>query len=1724
MATEESSAALRRRRGVIQGSCTRIKAFVDAINQVNPSLSAQLIERRSKLDQHWSDYDDIQTRLESIDETEENHRYAFEEAFYTLTGKIRELLQPASTSSVPRPVSRSSSTSVVTDTPESLAHVRLPKLNLPLFSGKYDEWYPFFDTFNSIIHSNTSLTDIQRLQYLRASLAGDASNVISTLEISAINYAVAWKLLQERYDNKRVIVQNHIKAIMNLPTMTRESVGELRQIADGATRHINALQALKRPTSHWDDLLVHILSNKLDALAMREWQSSMTTSELPTLKQFIEFITRRCQMLEATTKVNVSNAKGHNLRVQVSTRSQASCVATVKAKCNFCRGEHSVYYCKEFLTLTIPQRIIEIRKRKICSNCLRSTAHSTIKCPAGNCKVCGLKHNTLLHATTIVQESRNADEKSQGEPRATSPSAVIVTTSATSHGNKSVILSTAVVLVCDNQGSYRSCRALLDCGSQANFITKRLLDSLGIKSKAVNISISGINNATATATQMAQVQLRSRTNSFTAAIDCIVTERITDKIPAFSSRRNDFRLPRNIQLADPQFHISSDIDILIGAELFWRLLCVGQIRASSEHPILQKTRLGWILAGRLGQLSFPKQSVLALHASVTNCQLHEQLSRFWQIEEINNVNNFTIEERQCEQYFLDNVTRTPQGRFVVKLPFKSHPVDVFGDSKDVAMKRLQGLERRFRRDPDLQSLYSQFLEDYSLLGHMKRVNEVDGEEHNSCYLPHHCVYKSLRHASKFRVVFDASAKGSTGTSLNEILMVGPVVQQDLMSILLRFRTHLYVFAADIIKMYRQIHIHPSQTRYQRILWRDNPDSEIMTFEFNTVTYGTSCASFLATRCLKYLAESHKAEYPVGAACVLRDFYVDDLLSGADSFEETKTVRDQTIQLLQLGGFTLSKWASNCARLLENVNDQRGDSVIIQHETASTVLGIQWNQLSDTFHLSCEANQSSLIHISKRTILSEVAKLFDPLGLLGPVIVLAKRILQELWQEHTHWNESVPPDIHNRWLRLKSQLSNINQLQISRCVKSRAKSNFIQMHGFCDASQHAYGACVYIRTQIDHDQYRVELLCSKSRVAPLKAVSLPRLELSAALLLSRLIDKINSSIKLTNVRIFLWSDSTITLNWISSPSRKWSIFVSNRVGEIQQLTDISCWRHISSTDNPADILSRGMEPIDLVSATAWWHGPTFLTRNESQWPISDFDHTERDLPELRVRSLALVAIEHSIVDGLLAKYSNLNKTCRILAYCRRFIKASRPNKYTISVTPAEIISALHVICRAVQRMAFLNEYRALSEGIDINTTSSLLPLAPFIHSDGLIRVGGRLRNSELDFEACHQILLPRNHDLITRIIEYEHTRNGHAGLQTTMAAIRQRFWPLSLRSTVRKVIQNCITCFKVKPIHSEAMMGSLPPGRVTISRPFYHCGVDYAGPLMLRESRRRNARNIKAYVAIFVCFATKAVHIETVSDLTSDAFIGALKRFVSRRGKPAHIYSDNATTFVGAHRQLREFYESIKNEQAQIDIEHFLRHQGTTWNFIPPHAPHFGGLWEAAVKSTKYHLHRIVGNAHLTFEEMQTVLCEIEAILNSRPLMPLSTDPNDLAYISPGHFLVGTPLNSFPCSDLSEVNENRLVRWQRVEQLRQHFWRRWSTEYLNTLQERRKWKMNKGLQLKINQLVLLQQPGLAPLQWPVGRIQQIHTGQDGNVRAATVKTALNSFVRPLTKIAILPIDP
>ncbi|XP_076237360.1 uncharacterized protein LOC143181054 [Calliopsis andreniformis] len=1008
-----------------------------------------------------------------------------------------------------------------------------------------------------------------------------------------------------------------------------------------------------------------------------------------------------------------------------------------------------------------------------------------------------------------------------------------------------VLLATAIVYLEDCHGRKHKCRALLDPGSQSNFLTEEVAKKLGLSCNPFSGRFTGLARKVSNVYSWTQTRLHSRVTSFETSLRCLVIPRITDDLPNVAIDSNVISIPSNLKLADPHFYQTGKIDILLGGGLFWKLLCVGQTNLGSNLPTIQKTQLGWIVAG--GMCLFPCYGRPKLECQlVTNEDLQNQLKKFWAIEEPNYPHK--IVNNECEAYFQKTTIRDNNVRFVVKIPFKPE-INELGDSRVMAEKRFYALERKFCKNPAQKGEYCTFMKEYEDLGHMTRITDCKAQK-LQFFLPHHAVFKQTSTTTKLRVVFDGSAKTSSGLSLNEVQQVGPTVQDDLMSIALRFRKHKYVLSADIEKMYRQVQIAPEERRFQRILWRPDDTQPIQTFELNTVTYGTASAPFLATRALMQLGKNHAVSFPSASRAIIKDFYVDDLLTGASSIDEARKLRREISDILHSAGFPLRKWASNDSRILDNEDE-------------------------------------------------------------GP--------------------------------------------------------------------------------------QRVE-----------------------------------------------------------------------------------------------------------------------------------------DVPECREYPCVLIGTTHRGFE-LFEKFSSYNRLIRVTAYCLRFIRNIRKLqdlKPTVDDKHDSISSKLlnikeleiarKVLLKLAQRDTFATELHTLRQTKTVSKSSRLPSLNPFLDPDGLIRLGGRLANAKLSYDERFPIILSSKHPLTDLIILHEHSQLLHGGCQLVIASIRRKYWPLSCRLIVRNLLRKCIRCFRVKPNTVNYTMGGLPASRVTPSRAFSTCGVDYAGPFPIREKSRCRVI-IKAYLCVFVCFVTKAVHLELASDLSTQAFFNCLRRFIARRGKCNTIYSDNGTNFVGARNELNDLGILLLTEKHRTQISDFCTVIGIQWHFIPPHVPHFGGLWESAVKSAKYHLKRVVGQTNLTFEELYTMITQVESCMNSRPLCPLTDDPSDLTPLTPSHFLIGGVLTSLPEPDLRDVKPSRLIRYQHLQYMLQHFWTRWQKEYLHQLQQRNKWMEGITAKFGPGTLVIVKDDNAPPLKWHMGRIIELHPGKDNVTRVVSIKLSDSVIKRPVTKICILPLE-
>jgi len=918
-------------------------------------------------------------------------------------------------------------------------------------------------------------------------------------------------------------------------------------------------------------------------------------------------------------------------------------------------------------------------------------------------------------------------------------------------------------------------------------------------------------------------------------------------------------------------------------------------------------------------------------------------------------------------------------------------------------------------------------------------------------------------------------------------------------------------------MYRQIFITPKHRNYQHILWRASPHDELKSYELNTVTYGVNCAPFLAIRVLRYIAEHDCSDFPLVKQALLFHTYVDDICVGADTEYEARELQSALITILGRAGLELKKWLSNSTVIMEQIapEDRARGSLTFEDGDGDgiKVLGLCWHHKDDQFKY---VFQSESVILTKRGMLSLIARVFDPLGLLSPVIFLAKHFMQRVWRSKVSWDEPLPSEILVSWRQFVSELPVLRNLSIPRFVATRRDVHAV-LCGFCDASERGFAAVVYIRIEDASGHVSVSLLGTKTKLAPMGASTIPRLELCAAVLLARWMARIKNtlSVQINITQSYAWSDSTIVLGWLSARHDSFKIFVSNRVFQVLTLIPGCQWSHIASAKNPADCASRGVFPSELPSNSLYWHGPPMLTHPISSWATVTPILSPSQLPELKPeRPISLVT------DADLewfSRFSSYVHMVRVVAHVQRFIALCRRQSCAERyLTRHDLDRAVLAIVQSSQRH-FFNKLR---HELAISAPVSVRPIArlrPFIDNRGLICVGGRLSNSALSDEQKHPILLHKSSHLSLLLVCHWHDITGHSGPRVLTTLIGRQFWILSLRGLIRSLISRCNTCVRLTAANPQPVMADLPRSRVSESRPFSCVGIDFAGPLFMTEHKLRKARRYKIYVAVFVCFVVKAVHLEVVSDLTTDAFLAALKRFVARRGLPTDIYSDCGTNFVGAARQLHNLInDPINRTKLSAGAPSCL------WHFNPPAAPHFGGLWEAAVRSAKSLLVRIMGEHTFTYEEFSTVLCRVEAILNSRPLTPASTDPAEIDCLTPGHFLIGQPLLAVPEVDVPVTSRTLVNRWKLVNQCVQSFWRRWRSEYLQTLQPRGRWNRD-SKNIVVDDMVVIKEPNVPPLRWPIARVQEVMPGADGVVRVVRLRTCDGVLVRPVVKIVKLPTD-
>lgn len=1690
--------------------------------------------RLESLENCWKQFEKLQTALEDAPQSDEEltlllkERSDMYDRYCVIKGHLTSSIQDMNSTVID---TKANTTVPVAASP----HLHLPKISLPTFDGKVTEWLSFKDRFTAMIASSSDIPDVMKLEYLLASLKGDVSKRFEYVDIAAENYKTTWKALLERYDNIRSLKREYFKAIFNVPPMKDDSIEELRRVTDEFTRLTQGASKLNEPIVHWDTPLSNLLLYKLDHNTVLSWEQFSASDTTDSFPKLIEFLQTRIRILAAPAQVSLINPKPSTSKVagNKQTRSLANAsVASTSIRCHACDQSHLLYQCEMFKAMNVNDRRKLVNSNRLCFNCFRN-GHAAKGCrSAHKCFKCKRNHHTLLH---LEESTYNNDDRPMSEQ--------VESTSHICTNNLTVFLQTAAVQVIDDTGKSHQVRALLDSGSMSNFMSTALAKRLSNKMTNTNICIAGIGQRESNINRSVEATVSSNVQQFSMKMHFLVIDSPTAELPTVKVDTTKWNI-NNVVLADPLFHTPGPIDIVIGCEAYWLVHCPEKLSIGPNHPSLINTKFGWTLAGSvpIKAVGNRQSSNVATHPN----NIEESIQRFWELDTIPASAAHPNDHDPCEQLFKMTTIRNEEGRFVVKLPKTSDPESTLGESRNIAERRFYNTERRLQRNPNIYEQYRQFMDLYEKLGHMSLIPEPVNDSIAHCYLPHHPVLKDSSTTTKLRVVFDASCSTESGYSLNNILRVGPTVQQDLFFIILRFRSYAVALSADIEKMYRQVLIDPEDQALQRILWRPDSTQPLRCYELKTVTYGTASAPFLATRSLKQIALDTSSTQPTIADAIENNFYVDDFMAGAQDEQTATTLQHAMTSLLKQYGFILRKWASNSKRVLSNIADEDlaiRESHDLLAENTVTTLGVTWTPQEDVFSYK-SLNSLPPPVVNRRKLLSCVSQIFDPLGLVGPVICKAKLMMQQAWSvtdesgKQYDWDKPLPMKLQNAWKSFHQNIHLLKTLRIPRYIFGKNGQEY-ELHFFGDASEKAYGACCYVRV-VSENEIHSNLLVSKSKVAPISTRhTIARLELCAALLCIRLLPKVLAAIKRNPTKVMFWTDSTTVLQWLQATPARWKTFVANRTSQILEESDVSQWHHVAGTDNPADDISRGMDPSELLHSSRWWFGPSWLSEKSDKWPSSSITNTDMQVANEECRSptiVAMAAVASSFCDKLFTSYSKFSKLLRAVAYYRRFIvylqhrkdkkkKDDYPKSLFLAwLTTEELKAAEKCVCSLHQQQMYPEELHGLKKNRAISRSSPLRWVNPILLEDGLMHIGGRLRNANIPTETKHPIILSSKHPLALLLVRDCHRKLLHAGPQLMLATLRQKYWILGARDLIRNTYHRCITCFRKRPSLVTQPIADLPSSRVQPARPFAISGVDYCGPFFVKFNTRRSTPR-KVYIVIFVCFTTRAVHVEVASDLSTAAFIAVLQRFISRRGRVDQLHSDNGTAFKGASHQLHDLYAMLKvDAKARETIFNWCAINEITWKFIPPRAPQFGGLWEAAVKSVKTHLLKELGTTPIIYEDFMTLCTQIEMCLNSRPLTPIPTETDDIDVLTPGHFLVGSSFQMVPEVNLTNIPDNRLSHWKHTQKMLQSIWSRWYPEYLQQLQGRTTNRRHPTVKINVGRVVIVKEDNIPPAQWPLGVITALHPGKDDVVRVVSLRTPRGKIItRPVTRIALLPIN-
>ena len=1653
---------------------------------------------------------------------------------------------------------------------------------LPPFDGNPEDYLHFITQYNeTAVYGRYS--NLENMTRIRDALEGDALAAVGAMMLSPDNLGKVLETLELRFGRPEIIIRAMLEKARNHRAIREDDFQGLIEFSTKVATLVTSMETMNAPYHMHNPEVLDALVGKLPPRLKVEWATVVFESRgVAGLKAFEEWLHTKARIvslvhipdwkppMKEQEKKNVRNAgkkKSSSLlfvsegpqtpKKQDSPSSKkAESKYSSEEKCILCKADHRLSECERFKRMTVKERWFKVTRNRLCFVCLTKTGHMSTDCKEKACDKdgCTLLHHELLHKTSVrANPSSSPKSSSQDKTETETVTLNTVHNSCTILGR--VLLKLVQVVLTGPKGK-KTTWALLDEASSVTLLDESLAKELGLSGRKDTLRLSWTDGKSKQEMASEVVDMKIQGMNGTTEYELKSVHSIPNlELPTQSISTKKCKWDWD-QVRDVDIPTYENVkpSLLIGQDNGRLIVSRQVIDGKGNGPILSRTLLGWVIHGNAGLTRNRVDIDSTLHASSTErteCvlhihqenedDLHQMVKGYFKTEEfgVNLPTNSTHKKSdERAKKILDTTAQKDGQRWKVGLLWKEDDI-ILPESRTTALRRLENLKRKLTKDPALAKEYQEKIDDLLKKGYARELSaeEASKTEDKTWYLPHFGIVNPNKQVRKLRIVFDAASK-SHGTSLNDALLTGPDLLNSLVGTIFKFRERRVAVCGDIREMFNQVVIRREDSCAQRFLWYpDGFDSRPRTFEMNVMIFGANSSPYVAQEIKNRNARQFQETHPEAVRAVVQKHYMDDYLDSLDTTQEALQRVREVKTIHENGGFEMRNWLSNEKEIVQEMSDESllvGQRKLKDDMTSSEekILGLTWDPERDVLTFACSFKRldGDLIHgrrtPTKREVLSILMKIYDPLGLLIPFTTQCKVLLQDIWRSKIDWDDELTDTLFQKWKRWTTMLKKVQTISVPRCYATEYdEATKRELHIFCDASENSFAAVGFLRT-ITKDKIRCQIIMGKSRVSPLKPLSIPRLELQAAVMGTRLKETILKEHDLTIEETILWSDSKTVLRWIRADARVFKQFVSHRLGEILESTEVGDWRWVPSAENVADDATRNGSDIDK----RWIQGPPFLYLPRDQWPQERSDEKieeSPDEPEMKSDRVYLTVEnsdqEFDKIDS--KKFSSWLRLIRVTGWVLRFIencvkgRKKEPKNVDPELRVAELDRAEELWSRLTQEECFPLELKTLKNEKEVPKSSRLYCLSPKIDEKGLLRLGGRIaRAPGVPDSVKEPVILPPESHYTKLLVMHYHTKAGHHGRERVLNDLRQRFWILKMRATVRRAWSDCQLCKNSRAIPKPTMMGSLPEERIQSHvRPFESTGMDFFGPIPVKVGRKREKR----YGVLFTCLSVRAVHLEIAHSLTTDSCIMAIRRMAARRGYPKRIFSDNGTNMKGAEREIAESLRELKEN----DIAAKLAINGTDWYFNPPSAPHMGGVWERLVRSVKTAMTGILKERVVTDEVLQTVMTEAENIVNGRPLTHVSLDSCDDEALTPNHFLIGKTDASLPTPGCFTDRDTIDLRkqWRTSQRLIDIFWARWLRGYLPTLARRTKWHA-KTDPMKEGDLVIVADGNMPRNLWLRGVITKVFPGSDGVTRVVEVKTKLGTYRRPVHKLCLLDVRP